>query len=296
MFDARDLGEANEFVGLQIVRDRAQKTLTVHQSGYARSVLAKYGFSDVNPRKIPLQPNLVVKSAESGDELCDQTAYRSLVGSLMYLAVCTRPDLSYAVTSLARHVCSPTHEHWAALKQVCRYVKGTTDLGITYGTDEAALVGYVDASYAAAPAVRRSTTGQIFVRAGGAVSWTSRLQATVAHSTCEAEFVATATAAKEALWLRKLVSDLGLGNASKITLLNDNQGSVRMIKNAVSCGRTKHIDVAHCFVSERWERGEIGLEHIPTSSMVADSLTKQVPRVKFEFCRDRMGLAAVNPA
>ena len=98
------------------------------------------------------------------------------------------------------------------------------------------------------------------------------------------------------LWLRKLVSDLGLGNAVKTALLNDNLGSVQMIKNAVSCGRTKHIDVAHCFVRERWERGDIGLEHIPTSSMAADSLTKQVPRVKFEYCRDRMGLTVVTLA
>ena len=129
---------------------------------------------------------------------------------------------------------------------------------------------------------------------GGAVSWTSRLQPTVAHSTCEAEFIAAASATKEALWLRKLGVDLQVEGCACVQLYGDNQGCIQLAKNGgVACGRTKHIDVAHCFVRERWERGEIGLTHIPTGDMVADSLTKQVPRVKFEWCRDRMGLSPV---
>ena len=125
------------------------------------------------------------------------------------------------------------------------------------------------------------------------MSWASKLQPTVAHSTCEAEFIAAAAAAKEALWLRKLAQDIGLTGFSCVEIRGDNQGCLQLAKNPVACGRTKHIDVAHCFIRERWARGEIGLTHIPTGDMVADCLTKQVPRVKFVFCRERMGVCPV---
>ena len=231
----------------------------------------------------------LAKGAE--DELLDTSrySYSELVGSLLYLATCSRPDIQYAAGALARHLAAPARQHWEAAKGVLRYLAGTVDVGLVYGGGPAELVGYCDADFAGDLDRRRSTTGYVFIMHGGAVSWRSRLQPTVAVSTMEAEYMAAAQAVREGLWLRKLQQDLG-EPAGAIRIRCDNQGTLKLLKNPVSSQRAKHIDVTHHFVRERVERGEAEFAYCPSTMMLADCLTKALPAQQFVACCSGVGL------
>ncbi len=126
--------------------------------------------------------------------------YSECVGSLLYLSVCTRPDIAQAVGALARYMAAPIVAHWEATLRVVRYLVGTVDYGLTFGGNSETLVGYCDADYAGDLDSRRSTTGYVFLMFGGAVSWSSRLQPMVAVLTVEAEYLSAGQAVKEVLW------------------------------------------------------------------------------------------------
>jgi hypothetical protein len=207
-FDARDLGEATYFLGMDIIRDRSNRTIKLAQGRLTSELLSKYNLTNAKSLSTPI--NTSTKLAKDGEPLDRHTfAYAPLIGSLMYLSICTRPDISQAVGALARYMANPTVAHWQAAKGVLRYVAGTADYGITYGS-ASGLKAYCDADYAGDIDTRRSTTAYVFTLNGGAISWSSRLQQTVAASTTEAEYMAAASATKEALWLRQLLHSLGM--------------------------------------------------------------------------------------
>ena len=162
------------------------------------------------------------------------------------------------------------------------------DYGIIFGTS-VGLQGYCDADYASDVDTRRSTTGYVFILNGGAITWASRLQQTVAASTTEAEYMAAAFAIKEALWLRKILSDLG-ASIDTFDINADNQSAIKLLKNPIFSMRSKHIDVIYHFARERVARKDVTFHYIKTNDMVADALTKAVPTSKFEFCRTSMGI------
>jgi ribonuclease HI len=183
----------------------------------------------------------------------------------------------------------PTVTHWQAAKGVVRYLSGTINYGITYGIGDTGLKAYTDSDYAGDIDTRRSTTGNVFLLHGGAISWSSRLQQTVAVSTTEAEYMAAAAAVKEALWLRVLLSDFNI-NMDAILIYGDNQAAIHLVKNANAAARSKHIDIVHHFARERVMRNEVIFEYLPTHLMIADCMTKALPESKFIFCRNGMGV------
>jgi Reverse transcriptase (RNA-dependent DNA polymerase)/gag-polypeptide of LTR copia-type/Integrase core domain/GAG-pre-integrase domain len=289
IFDARDLSEATYFLGMEIERDRPAGSLKLSQKKYAGDVVARFGMLDARPASVPLNPG--VKLSRSGEGALDLSAcpYREVIGSLMYLSVCTRPDISQSVGALARYMSAPEKEHWDAAKAVLRYVKGTTSHGVVFGAGATGLVGYCDADYAGDLDTRRSTTGYVFVLNGGAISWSSRLQPTVAVSTAEAEYMSAASATKEALWLRKLFSTFGI-DVSPVQMLCDNQAAIKLIKHPIASLRSKHIDVQHHFVRERCAKGEVVFQYCTTDEMVADCMTKALPLSKLQKCMVGMGV------
>ena len=242
----------------------------------------------------PLPLNTIY-SAELGTKLQpnDHALYREMVGSLQYLAVCCRPDISFSVNLCARYVSNPYSSHLNAAKHILRYLKGTPLVGITYTGDvhmqDMWLCGYSDASYAADPDNRKSTTGYVFTMFGGAISWNSKLQPTVAISTTEAEYMATSAATREATWIKKLLTELGV-YIGALPLKNDNQGAINLAHNSVNSPRVKHIDVIHHFIRECIGNGVIKLDYIPTEDMVADVMTKILPLHKLDKCCKNMGV------
>ena len=288
-FATHDLGEVTSFLGMTITRDHANGTIKLAQSNMVVELVNKYGLTDAKPKSVPLSPS--IQLIKSGGEPLDTTEYpySTLIGSLLYLSVCTRPDIAQSVGALAKYMANPTTAHWSAAKGVLRYLKGTANFGITFGGGSNMVLGYSDADYAGDVDTRRSTTGYVFILNGGAISWSSRRQATVAVSTTEAEYMAEAHATKEALWLRKLLGDLGF-TVPTVTILADNQSAIKLANNPVTSARSKHIDVLYHFVRERVARKEVEFEYVPTSEMVADILTKAVSEAKVAYCRDSMGV------
>ena len=171
-----------------------------------------------------------------------------LVG-LMYAMVATRPDIAFAVGVISRYMANPRKQHWEAVKGVMRYLKGTQDLCICFGRQDAKVHGYVDSDYAGHPDNRKSTTGYVFTFMGGAVSWISRMQRCTALSTTKAEYVAASEACKEALWLSRLVADLGCTNDTPL-LHCDSQSAIQLARNPVFHSKTKHIGVKYHFIRE----------------------------------------------
>ncbi|KAJ9525182.1 hypothetical protein QJQ45_020705, partial [Haematococcus lacustris] len=253
-FKLKDLGEARWFLGMQPTRDRAEGTIKLDQHKFIQELVTANSKSAAHSKPLPMAP--AVKLVREGDAL-DTTLhhYSALVGSLLYLTCCTRPDIAFAVGALARHMSAPTKQHWAAACSVLCYLKGTADQGLLFG-GVSGLQGFSDADYAGDKDTARSTTGYIFTLNGGAISWSSRLQPTVAMSTAEAEYMAASSAAKEALWLRKLMRDLQL-DASCVHLGCDNQAAIQLLHNPMATSRAKHIDVHHHFVRERISRAVV---------------------------------------
>ncbi|KAJ9529514.1 hypothetical protein QJQ45_013867 [Haematococcus lacustris] len=291
VFDIHQLGPVEQFLGMRISRDRAARQLVLSQEQYALSVVDRYGLADSRPRAVPLstaeqlQREGVQQQSEGGH------SFAEVIGSLQHLAVVSRPDIAHAVGVLAKFMSAPTKEHWRVLRGVLRYVADTAAMGLMYGAS-AGLVGFCDADFAGDTDTRRSTTGHVFMLHGGAVSWSSRRQPTVAASTTESEYMACSAAGKEGLWLRGVLADLSLGSAvvQPVTIMCDNEAALTLVKHPIASARSKHIDVLHHFVRERVARGELVFKFCGSAANVADVFTKALPSVKFEFCKAGMGM------
>jgi hypothetical protein len=288
VFDIHDLGAPHRFLGLEISRDRQRRTLKLSQHAAAVGLVNKYGLADANSRSTPISTGVQL-SADG--ELLDTNAYpySELVGSLLYLSTCTRPDLAQAVGALARYMSKPTVDHWQVAKGVLRFVAGTADHGVTFGRGSSGLVGFCDADFAGDMDTRRSTTGYAFCLFGGAISWNSRLQPTVAVSTVEAEYMAAAAAVKEALWLRVLLAELGVP-VQPLRVHCDSQGAIKLLKHPIASQRSKHIDVLYHFAREKVMAGDVDFTYIGTADMVADIFTKPLSKSKFELCKSALGV------
>lgn len=215
--------------------------------------------------------------------------YSEAVGSLMYAMLGTRPDISFAVTTLARFAKNPGPVHWEAVLRVFKYLKGTRALWLTYGNTSGELRGFADADGSMAED-RRAVSGYAFLVNGGAVSWSTKRQEIVSLSTTESEYVAATHGAKEALWIRSLLAQLFSPVAGPTVLFSDNQSAIALASDHQYHARTKHIDVRFHFI--RWvvEEGRIRLVYCPTDEMVADALTKALPSAKVKHFASALGL------
>lgn len=191
----------------------------------------------------------------------------------------------------------PSIDHWQGIKRIMRYIKGTLDYGIEFNASEndaIKLIGYSDADWAGDVVSRKSTSGFVFKLAGGAVSWQSKRQATIALSSTEAEYLALSSAVQEAVWLRQLLSDLGFQQESPTTINEDNQGVIALSKHPTSHSRTKHIDIRYHYIRQEINEKRIKVVYCSTDKMIADILTKGLGKQKFETFRDLLGVGQSN--
>jgi len=201
------------------------------------------------------EKTIVEVPAELEEEI-DSTLYQSMVGSLFHTAKATHPDIAHAVGKVSRFCAAPTQAHLTAVKRIFRYFKVTIDLSLRYKPSGGKLLGYSDADWANDMDNRHLTTDNVFTMSGGAISWLSQKQATVALSTAEAKYIALGSATQEAIWLRQLQADLNVDAGSLIDILEDNQSAIAMANNSV---RTKHTNIKHYFVREAVQTGMITL-------------------------------------
>lgn len=234
------------------------------------------------------------KGKSEGPLLEDATKYRSLVGALLYIAVCARPDIAVSASILGRSVSAPREEDWVAAKRVVRYLKATKDWRLQYGEPAGKLIGYSDADWAGDAKTRKSTTGNIFLFAGAAISWASRLQSCVTLSSMESEYVALSEASQEAVWLRKLLEDFGEPQLEPVEISEDNQSCIKFVESERVSRRSKHIETREAYVKELCDQRVLKLVYRPTEEMVADALTKPLGRIKLQKFSSMLGLVAGN--
>jgi hypothetical protein len=229
----------------------------------------------------------------------DKQLYQEIVGTLMYSSISCRPDVAHAVQQLARAMQAPGPEHMRAAKRVFRYLAGTKDVGLVFGSRQGDAVAdtrgrerfrvdvcaYADADWANDKSDRKSITGWVAKLNGDPISWASKKQRTVAQSTCEAELYAEAAAIQEVLWLRGLLQELGLHVQSGSVVHGDNQSTIAVSKNGIKGSRTKHVDVKYHFITETVEAGTVQLKWVPSGEQQADIFTKALPTAVFEHFR-----------
>jgi hypothetical protein len=298
-FKMTDQGEISYLLGISFNRDRSLGKMWLNQKHYLLKVLSKFSMNDCNGVSTPMELNKdIFTSVKNSNELEEidmkRFPYRQLIGSLMYAMLGTRPDLSFVISVLSRFLHVPTKKHWDAAKRVLRYVKSTLEYNIVYvASGNREIVGYSDSEWAGDLISRKSTSGYVFILCGGAVTWKSRKQNSVATSTTEAEFYAVSLATSEAIWLKNFIWELSLPRPQvprPIQIFSDNQGCVFFAKDPTDHGRLKHISIRHMFVRDAIHKKYVEVVHYRTHLMAADVMTKPLSRDKLLRCLTIFGL------
>jgi hypothetical protein len=291
VFDIRDLGPATYFLGMEINRDRGARVLKLSQHKMIRELLGEHGKVGGRAKIIPMSTSVRLAVTPDGQELdSSEYPYRTVVGKLLYIANCTRPDISYVVGVLCRYMSKPSIEHWNVAMGVLSYLSSTPEFALVYSNVALCkTVGYCDSDHGGSEG-RRSCTGYVFVAGGAAIAWSSRLQQTVAASTTEAEYMAAAAAVKEAIWLRQLFATLGV-HICTLQMYCDNQAAISLVKNPQSSQRSKHIDIIYHFARQRVQRKEVAFAYCMSEANVADVFTKALPGDAFDRCVAGLGLS-----
>lgn len=281
-----DIGEAAYILGLKIERDLHNRVIRLKQAAYIEGVLDRFGMKSCNPVSTPVENFKLVKldtfdpdsvsPSERGAHAARRSLYQAIVGSIMWCAISTRPDLAFVAGYLSRFNSNPGEDHLKAAKRVLQYLKGSLELGLTFGMKHAGnqLIGFSDADYAGDLDTRRSTTGYVFKFRGSVISWGSVRQATVAVSTCEAEYMALTEAYKEGTWLFRLLQELHQKVDKAFVIWCDNRGAISLTANPGHHKRTKHIDIRYHLIREAIEAGKVEVLPIGTRDQAADILTK----------------------
>jgi hypothetical protein len=300
----RDIdGTAKYCVGFHVTRDRIKGELFLDQEKHIRELLDRYNMANCNSVSTPTDPNqklcrdMAPKTSDEMEEMSN-VPYQEAVGSLLYIAQGTRPDIAYAVNTVSKFNQNPGKPHWNAVKRIMRYLKGTIKAKLLYSKDgNQEIVGYCDADWASDSDDRRSVTGYCFIKQNGPISWSSKRQKTVALSTTEAEYMSLSTACQEALWLRQFQQDLlvdGNSNINSTLIRCDNRSAIDLSYASGYHARTKHIDIRHHFHRQHIADGHIEVQHIDTDNMTADILTKPLFKPKHYKFSKLMGLKFID--
>jgi hypothetical protein len=304
-FNITDLGESTFMLGMRITRDRRARTIKLDQELYITKALEKFGLDRCTIASTPgmqvsstnRAPSTEVdtpsrvregdRESSRADQPIDVKLYQEKVGTLLYAAISTRPDIAYSVNKLAQSMLAPTTANGKACDRVFRYLAGTKSLGLQFGrrdssSPDTSVSAYADADWGSDPADRKSITGWIAMLSGDPVSWASKKQKVVSQSSCEAELYAEAAAINEIKWLHGLLKELGVSVPSTPILLGDNQSTQELSKNGVKSERTKHIDIKYHFITDEVSQGNVQLQWVSTKKQLADVLTKALPQVVHE--------------
>ena len=279
------------FLGIHIHVDERQN-IWLNQFKYIRGLLKRYNMEACRPTTIPGDSGIYSLPDRPTPEVIDRP-YRSLIGGLLWIAICTRPDLAFIVGFLARYLDKYTEHHWQAALRVLRYLHKTSDLSLVYSGDsetplEDTLRLYSDADFAACKETRRSVSGSLVQLAGGAILWSSQQQKCVSLSSTEAEYIALSECTKTALWLRTLFEELNIN--TKPVILVDNQSSLRLIHNSEYHKRTEHIATRFLFCRQVAEQQQVEYKYVSTTENLADALTKALSKPTFERLRQLINL------
>jgi transposase InsO family protein len=281
--------DLHHFLSLKITRNVDDRTVFINQSHYIDEIGERFLHGDYLNVATPSDVNFKTLRKRLSSDPASSGPYNQLIGSLLWVSQCSRPDVAFVVNKLSQYLRDPSEAHWQAARRVLNYLLSTKDLRLRLGGD-ISLSGYSDSDWAEDRDDRRSTSGYAYKVGHGVISWKSRKQATVSLSSTEAEYKAISDSCKEGIWLRRILSELGLRSSEAIPLHVDNEGAEALAKNPEHHARTKHIHARYHFARECQQDGKISLKHVSTKDMLADMLTKPLNRVLLEKHRRDFGI------
>ena len=310
-FTTIDQGAAALYLGIRIVRDRKQRKLWLSQKALITDLLETHNLLDAHASSVPLHFNLSSPPPLAPNALPDihdndiKVYYQRMVGSILYLALCTRPDIAYAAMALGQYNTNPSRSHLLAAKGVLRYLAGTIDLALEYNFEQAPVgeqatamipnnCAFMDADWASDETNRCSISGYAFFLYAALVSWSAVKQKTVALSSTEAEYMSMLHAMREAIWLRLFITSLTLPLPRPFPLLCDNQSALNIASTEAISSRSKHIDVRYHFLQEHLHSGSFATQWVPTNDMAADILTKPLKSVLHKKHCASLGLVCLD--
>jgi hypothetical protein len=295
-FGIKDLGPLKSFVGIQFERDCLSREIWIHQEMYIDSLLAEHDLTSCNAVVTPLDPSFPLGCDGATYPVIANLmlAYQHLIGSLLFLQLCSRPDISFAVLLLSQFCSAPLPRHYTVARRVLRYLKGTKSFRLHYGgaRREESLAGMADVDWAGDKSERASISGFVWSYGGGPISWSAKKQNCVALSSTEAEYVAVTRALQEGIWLRNSLRQIQASCPSPLVISTDNNGALSLASNDSSHGRAKHIDIRYHFIHSHIENGDFNIIHTPGVVNTADIFTKSLGHIKFQEHVARLGLGA----
>jgi hypothetical protein len=291
-----DKGDLKWFIGFKITRDRAKRIIYLDQEAAIKKLLEEQKMHDSKSKETPMAEKDQYLVNPPNDEKTDATKYRSIIGSLIYFMTGTRPDISFAVTKMAQFMTNPYKSHLTGIMRILRYLKGSSDLKLMIkGNDNEneGIVAYADADYANDKNDRKSISGYVIKFNDNVIAWKTNKQNVISLSTTEAELYALSTTVQETYWIKHFMESLGI-DLSKITVFEDNQGTIALVKNGRKDGRTKHVEIKHWFLTDAYKEKKIDIKYLSTEMQLADMMTKPLGRVKFQKFRKELGLLKVH--
>ena len=291
-FDMKDMGLADVILGIQILR--TSEGIVLNQSHYVDKIIERFNKDDSGVSRTPIDLSLHLLK-NKGDSV-SQVEYSRIIGSLMYLMSCTRPDIAYAVSKLSRYTSNPGSDHWKAITRVLRYLRFTRSYGLHYTKYPAVLEGYCDANWISDMKDSKSTSGYVFTLGGAAVSWKSSKQTVIARSTMESEFIALDKCGEEAEWLRQFLEDIPKWPkpVPAIGIHCDSQSAIGRAHNNLYNGKSRHIRRRHNTIRQLLSTGVISVDYVKSKDNIADPLTKGLNRELVEKSSRGMGLKPMN--
>ncbi|KAI5727868.1 hypothetical protein M8J77_007947 [Diaphorina citri] len=284
-FKMKDLGNISKFLGMNITQEKDK--IIINQTEYIKLILKKFNMDQCKPVTVPIEPNFIY----SGDyDSKYEAKCRSLIGALLYVSLCSRPDIMVSVSILARYQHIANECLWIALKRVLRYLQGTINLSLEFPGDNQAvdIEAYADADWAGDVATRKSTSGFVIKLFGCLILWQSRRQSSVSLSTAEAEYISASEACSELIWTLNIIDELGIQVTKPVTLHEDNQAAIKMA--AGQSKRCKHIDIRYHFIRSKIEEKIIQLKYVDSNNQLADIFTKPLHYPKLMNIRTRLGI------
>ena len=283
-----------EYLGITVTRDRSKESIAIEQIGYINRVLVRFEMTDYRKRSTAMEICYKPHAIQAEEQPFDSRTYHKAIGLILYAALGTRPDITYAMAVLGRYSAQPLTLHWEAEKQLLRYLRGTSDYKLmiydpSHSHDSQSILCYADADLGGQADTSKSSSGIVVYALGTLVICKSKMQSVVAQSTMKAEMIATAYGKVQIDWLRDLVPEIGFGRGITRSILNDGLNCVTTLNSGNFQSDSQHLRLRYHSIHEAIAKGEVEIKHVAGTEMLADALTMALGGVKLGECVEDIG-------
>ena len=292
IYDITDNHELTSILGTKLIK-KDDNTIVL-QDTYIEKILTKFNYNNIKGKTTPMESKLSITNSEEPINYSIQKDFQEKIGSLLYVMVRSRPDISYSVSKLTQFCVNPNEQHLKYAKRIFSYLKTTINEGIKIDSmKEFQLKAYVDASFADDLKERKSTSGFILFMDNTPVFWRTKKQGMVAKSTMEAELIALESIISEIIWVRNLLDEMNF-KQNCTSIFCDNTAAIQFATDQRLNSRNKHIDIRKCFIKQHIDQKNIKLIYIESENNIADMFTKFLSKNIFNYFKEKMNMVNIK--